>query len=184
MDTENLLNTSAPTTEPAAVEPAAVEPAAVEPVKEAPEKYEFKAPEGAILDEQLIGSFSEAAKELKLSQDAAQQLLDKMAPAIEKRNAEVFDTMRETWKQQTIVDKFIGGAELDKNLAVAKRGLEFAGSKELRKLLDDSGLGNHPEVIRAFHKVGAMIGEDGKFISGAAPSQQKTLAERLYTKKG
>ncbi len=48
----------------------------------APEKYEFKAPDGREYDAEVLNNFSEVAKDLNLSQDAAQKLLDKMAPIV------------------------------------------------------------------------------------------------------
>ena len=43
----------------------------------APESYAFNAPEGATLDEAVTGAFGEVAKELNLTQDGAQKVLDK-----------------------------------------------------------------------------------------------------------
>ncbi len=43
----------------------------------APEKYEFKAPEGREFDSEVVKNFSEVARELNLTQDAAQKILAK-----------------------------------------------------------------------------------------------------------
>ena len=165
-------------------DPPAAPPAGDPPPADPPAEivYEFKAPEGVELDANMLGAFSEAAKELKLPQEAAQALIDKMVPAMEANNVAMLDTMRGAWKQQTIADVDLGGPKLAETIATAKRGLEFAGTPALKKLLDDSGLGNHPEVIRAFHKVGAAIGQDGNLVNGSPPQPQKSLAERLYGK--
>ena len=145
----------------------------------APEKYEFAAPEGQQFDDTVIGAFSEVAKELNLPQDAAQKVLDKMAPVIQARQAEQIQAVRVEWAETAKVDKEFGGEHLAANLAVAKKGLDAFASPEMRKLLDDSGFGNHPEVIRTFFRAGKAISEDG-FVGGRANSAQPNDARRLY----
>ena len=44
-------------------------------------------------------------------------------------------------------------------------------------LLDESGLGNHPEMIRAWAKVGGAIGEDGDFVRGAGTLHDGTTED-------
>src|SRR5262245_60440079 len=48
----------------------------------APEKYEFKAPEGVTLDTGLVNDFTPLAKELGMSQDAAQKVVDLYASKV------------------------------------------------------------------------------------------------------
>ena len=132
----------------------------------APEKYEFKAPEGATFDEQVIEQFSEVAKELNLPQDAAQKILDKMGPKIQARQMEAIEAARTDWANSAKADKEFGGDKLNENLSVAKKALDQFGTPELRTLLNDSGLGNHPEVIRLLYRAGKATSEDG-FINGS-----------------
>lgn len=145
----------------------------------APEAYEFKAPEGAAFDEAVIGAFSEVAKELDLPQDAAQKVLDKMAPVIQARQAEQLSAAREEWAAATRADKEIGGDKLAENLALAKKARDQFTTPEFRELLEASGLGNHPEVIRVFVKVGKATSEDG-FVAGGGKTTP-TDARRLYS---
>mgnify|MGYP001232463122 CR=1 FL=1 len=134
----------------------------------APEKYEWAAPEGVTLDESIMGSLSEVAKELNLSQDAAQKLVDKMAPAMAQRQAAQVQAMRTEWRQASSSDQEFGGAKLTENMAVAKKALDAFGTPEFRQLLEQTGMGNHPEVIRTFYRAGKAISEDG-LVSGSAP---------------
>jgi len=145
----------------------------------APEKYEFKAEEGVTLDDQVIGAFSEVAKELNLSQDAAQKVLDKMAPVIASRQAEQIEAAQAAWTDSAKTDKEYGGDKLQENLAVAKQALDTFGTPELRTLLNESGLGNHPEVIRVFYRAGKAISQD-KFVSGAGGTTNQADARKLY----
>lgn len=145
----------------------------------APESYEFKAPEGVSFDEGVIGAFSEVAKELNLPQDAAQKVLDKMAPVIQARQMEQFEAARNQWAEATKADKEFGGEKLEENLATAKKALDTFGTPEFRALLNESGFGNHPEVIRVFYRAGKAISED-RFVAGQGGKTNQGDARRLY----
>lgn len=147
----------------------------------APEKYEFVKPEGSNMDDAGIEAFSEVAKELDLSQEAAQKILDKMAPLAAKRQADAIESAKAAWTESAKADKEFGGDKLNENLAVAKKALETFGSPELRTLLNESGLGNHPEIIRAFFKAGKSISEDRVVPAGTgAPRGARDAAKALY----
>lgn len=147
----------------------------------APDKYEFKLPEGIQLDSNGTAAFSEVAKELNLTQEAAQKVLDKMGPVIAGRHAEVLNTAKAQWVEGAKGDKEFGGEKLTENLAVAKKALDTFGTPELRTLLNESGLGNHPEIIRAFFRAGKAISEDQFVTAGSgSPKGARGLADALY----
>lgn len=155
--------------------------------KGASEKYEFKPPEGKEFDAELITAFSDVAKELNLTQEAAQKVLDKMAPAMEQRQVQALETMKQSWAEASTNDQEFGGEKLAENLSVAKKALDQFGSKELRTLLNESGLGNHPEIIRFMFKAGKAISED-KYVgqsTGAGgkplPKDFSGMASALYS---
>lgn len=145
----------------------------------APETYEFKAPEGKEYDAAVLDTFSKAAKEANLTQDAAQKLLEGMAPALVERQLEQVKAIQTGWAEASKTDKEFGGDKLQENLAVAKKAVETYATPELRKLFDDTGLGNHPEVIRMLFKIGKGMSED-KFVAGGAPKGAADLAAKLY----
>lgn len=145
-----------------------------------PEQYEFAAPEGVQLDEAQVAAFTEVAKELSLSQEAAQKIIDKMAPAMQARQLEVLQKARTDWAEATKADQEFGGEKLQENLAVAKKAMDAFGSPELRKLLNESGLGNHPELIRVFYRAGKAISEDGFVPGGRTNAAPVDPAKRLF----
>ncbi|HCE08095.1 MAG TPA: protease, partial [Oxalobacteraceae bacterium] len=63
----------------------------------APDKYEFTPAEGQKFDDKVIEQFSEVAKELNLPQEAAQKMLDKVAPVLAARQAEQMEAARTAW---------------------------------------------------------------------------------------
>ena len=175
---------------PAGKEPA---PAVAEEAKapaeaaKAPEAYEFKVPEGRTFDPEVMTAYSQVAKELNLSQEAAQRLLDAVGPKMAERQMAQVEAVRNGWAESSKTDREFGGEKLSENLSVAKKALDQFGTTELRALLNESGLGNHPEVIRFMYRAGKAISED-RMVTGAAaqakpsgPRSFADLADALYS---
>lgn len=158
--------------------------AAVAPEKVVPEKYEFKQPEGVSMDTEALGEFEGVAKELKLSQEEAQKVTDigaKLAQKWEAKQADAIQQAAAEWAATATADKEYGGEKLTESLTVAKKALDAFGTPELRTLLNDSRLGNHPEVIRFMVRAGKAISEDRMVTGGAGPSKAGTdTAKALY----
>jgi hypothetical protein len=136
---------------------------ATEPV--VPESYELKMPDGVQLDSAAAEEFTAIAKELKLDQAAAQKLAD-IGAKMATRQAEAHAQLVETWTEQVKADKEIGGDNLDENLGIARKAIDTFGSPELKALLNSTGMGNHPEVVKLAFKVGKAISED-RFVTGS-----------------
>jgi len=148
-----------------------------------PEKYEFKAPEGVTLDEEATAEFSELAKQLNLSQEDAQKVADigvKLQQKWAAQQQESVQTALTEWKKSSETDKEFGGEKLQENLATAKKALDAFGTPELKKLLDESGLGNHPEVIRAWFRIGKQVSEDTISGGSAGVKAESNPAKILY----
>ena len=131
--------------------------------KGAPETYEFNTKitdESAELDPEVVTAFGEVAKELDLPQDAAQKVLDKVAPVIQAKQAKVMEQVKVDWANDSQSDEEFGGENLNANLETAKSALNAFGTDALKSLLQESGLGNHPEVIRFMYRAGKAISED------------------------
>lgn len=146
--------------------------------KDAAVDYKFDVPEGVTLDEGDLKQFTEIAKELKLPQDQASKLVG-LAIAREQVRAEAFVKQVQTWADEVKADKELG---TDESIATAKKAIDL-GPPELKELLNSTGLGNHPVVVRWALSVGKALSED-KFIAGkdGGNAQPKTLEERLYGK--
>ena len=158
----------------------------------APETYEFNdkvadAPD--VLDPEVLTAFGEVAKELDLPQDAAQKVLDKVAPVIQARQAEQVEKARIDWAEESKSDQEFGGETFETNLEVAKTALNAFGTDPFKQLLSESGLGNHPEVIRFMYRAGKAISEDsyvgnsqGANAQGSnVPKDFNGIANALYS---
>ena len=157
----------------------------------APETYEFNtkiSDDSSELDPEVVTAFGEVAKELDLPQDAAQKVLDKVAPVIQAKQAKVLEQVKTDWANDSQADKEFGGENLAENLEIAKKSLDAFGSDTLKSLLHETGFGNHPEIIRFMYKVGSAISEDsyvgnseGAMSQGADPKDFNSIANALYS---
>lgn len=151
----------------------------------APEKYEFKAGEGVELDTEALKDFEPVARELNLTNEQAQKLVDaypKILAGVQQRQAEAWQKQTEGWAETVKADKEIGGDKLTANLSAAQRALEQFGDPELKEYLDSTGLGNHPALVKAFIKVGKAMSED-KVVTGGHESGGSDLISAFYPKK-
>jgi hypothetical protein len=145
-----------------------------------PDAYDLKMPEGVELDKAAADEFGTIAKELKLSQVDAQRIAD-VAVKMQQKQAETHAEMVKGWVDQCKTDKEFGGDNLEQNLGVARKAIEAFGSPELKSLLNNTGIGNHPELVRFAYKAGKAISEDTFVASGSrAPTPETTLEKRLY----
>jgi len=170
--------TPAPPQTPATDAPPAAPPAAPPP-PETPPTYEFRAPQGKEYDSQLIGAYTEGARKAGLTQAKAQELLDTMAPAMAARQQEQITAIQQGWVEAAKTDQEIGGAALEKNLSLAAKALDKFGTPELRSLLDGTGLGNHPEVVRFMSRAAQALAED-TVVTGRAPQSPVNDAKSFY----
>lgn len=149
----------------------------------APEKYEFQAGEGVELDAEALKDFEPVARELNLTNEQAQKLVDaypKILAGVQQRQADAWQAQTEEWAATVKADKEIGGDKLTANLGVAQRALDTFGTPALKEYLNGTGLGNHPELVKAFVKVGKAMSEDG-VVTGKEIGQ-RSAAEVLYGK--
>lgn len=162
--------------------------------KGAPENYtEFKIPEGLKANAETIAEVTAFAKANNLSQEAAQALID-LGGKVMKGNVEsqvqLLQAAGAEWAKQAAADKEYGGDRLGENLSIAKKAVDKFASPGLKKLLGNydpkdnpngTGLGNHPEMIRAFLSIGKTISEDTVVTGGeGSTNQNRSAADILY----
>lgn len=156
----------------------------------APETYELTAGEGQEFDKSSFDVVEPIFREIGLSNDQAQKLVsaygEKIMPALaEKAKAQLETqaaTTRKEWSDAFHNDPDLGGANKDKTLSDAARAFDHYGLKKgegFRQLLDESGLGNHPDLIRFVARVGRDLDEGG-FERGGAVAQPKTPEGKMY----
>ena len=113
-------------------------------------------------------------------------MLDRLATTVNERHTSQVEAVTQGWLDQSSSDKEFGGERLDANLAVAKTALDKFGTPELKQLMNQTGLGNHPELIRFFYRAGKAISEDTyvgghKEGEGDRPKNFNDFAAKLYS---
>lgn len=138
--------------------------------------YDFAVPEGVELDTASTDEFKAIAKELNLPKDAAQKVMD-LAVKREQARADAFTKQVSDWGEAVQADKVLGVPE---NQALARKAIDTFGTPELKSLLNSTGMGNHPEVVRLAYAVGKAISEDKVIANQGGGQPAKDAASALY----
>lgn len=139
-------------------------------------------PEDLNLPGGALEDFKELSRELGLSCEQVQKLLDfetRYARTGAQNGEEEKRQIVERWAEQT---KVLYGARCEEEISLAVRAANAFGGPELRDLLEATGLGNHPVIVRTFNEIGKSISEDVCPGGKPAAPQDKTFAEALYGK--
>jgi hypothetical protein len=147
--------------------------------KKEDEKFSIKLPEGALLDNTAVERIAADAKAQGLSEKQAQWLVER-ENALLKAQTEAIEAKKTEWLELSKADKEIGGANLPKHAELARRVIEKFGSQDFKKMMNESGMGNHPEAIRFIAKIGKAMADDEFVLGAKQPPKQKSAAEVLY----
>lgn len=153
----------------------------------APEKYEFTLPEGVTLDEESFKVVEPVLRELNLTNEDAQKLIEKYSE-IQKIQSEAaekaFNEQVEKWADDVKTDKELGGQAFEASRSAAMKAVGKFGSHELKSLLNQTGLGNHPEFVRFCVRVGKSLQEDNPITTGGTSGgAEKSIEDRLWPKQ-
>jgi len=183
-----------PKEEPPKEEPPKEEPPKEEPKPKAPEEYaEFAIPEGTTLDEQTATEFKGLAKELDLTQEEAQKLLDfgggKLRAQLE-APYKVWNEMQAKWQAEVKADPEIGGTKYDESVKTAALVFQpgesnpfvktAAEETALRQALLTTGAGNNPAMVKLFVKIGTLLKEPGSLQGGPVKDTADALLKKMY----
>src|SRR5262245_31111527 len=145
---------------------------------EKPDDYQFKAPEEAQeYSGELADWFRTTAHKHHIPDALAETLhVEFVSNYLDgaKTRAANDATQHAEW-DRTLHREF--GNAYDQRVEIARRAVRTFGDAELIKVLNDSGLGDHPSVVRAFAKMGMKLGEQNLMVgdeqhgSGMTPTE-------------
>ena len=133
--------------------------------------------------------YKNAVHELGLTQEQAQNMLELYAQVQEEQDSANKQSASDYAVNSQIELKREWQGQYDANLDQAQRAFAQFSSPELNEMLDETGLGNHPELIKAFAKIGGMLGEDRLIVgtglgqSQITPHDAKDQIQSLYADK-
>jgi hypothetical protein len=135
-------------------------------------------PEGVEVDKAVLGEFKGLIGELGLDSGQAQRFVDLQTRMMTAQRDAFADTLK-GWSDAAAADREIGGPAFAENVAAARTALDKFGTPELRDALTATGMGNHPELVRAFVRIGKAMG-DGQFVSGGRETVRRGAADVFY----
>jgi len=166
----------------------------------------FVIPEGFSMNDEQSTDVSTFVKDLGLDQANAQKAVDKHFELMDKlrdKGNEAQANVYQEWASATRTDKEFGGNDLAENLSGARKAMNSfsepakdANGKallhkegpmkgqqmsEMEVLMGESGWGNHPAMIRVFHRINKAMSADS-YVTGTLvpPTSKKTQAETMY----
>ncbi len=146
----------------------------------APE-YSLNLPKDIPADPAVVAEFTRMAGEMGLNNEQAQSLVDfqtRLAGKVSDHFAREKAQTVAGWENGLRADPDFG-AQWDRNVGYAKRALAAFGSPGLKACLSETSLGSHPELVKAFARIGRALAEDGWTPAGA-PARKASAAEVLY----
>ena len=115
---------------------------------------------------ELTPDYKKLAHEIGLSQQQAQALHDwynetvgsvqqQQRIAHEQAAVDNLRTLQQEWK-----------GDFSKNADLAQRAFKRFADESALQVMNETGLGNHPSIVKMFHQIGRMLAEDGSLHSG------------------
>lgn len=156
----------------------------------------FKLPDGLQFDDGRIKEFTGVLSKFevdgkidhKLVQEFGQKAVDfhvQELKAIEQAQVQAWDKQKTDWKESFMKDPEIGGPNAQATIDTALNFLRTHGGTpeqqaEFRNLMEISGLGNHPAMIRLLANAGRVMRE-GQPLAAAKPVPVvKSRIETMY----
>jgi hypothetical protein len=141
-------------------------------------------PEGTVWDEQAQNGFMQAAHEAGLNEAQVKGILGwygeyqkDVGLAGDEAIGKVTEELTKEW-----------GANFEGNVALAQKAVAKLGGVEFQAVLDETGLGNHPDLIRAMARAGRLM-QEHNIISGEVQGvsnrdDAKTKLSAIYADSG
>lgn len=133
-------------------------------------------PEDVSFSKEAQTEFAQLAQALHLTSQQAQQLID-FETRFARQTAKENEAQKAQWVQQT---QAFFGPHWQQEISLAVRAADVFGGPQLRALLEETGLGNHPVIVRTFNEIGKRISEDVSPGGNASAGADKTFTEALY----
>lgn len=148
-------------------------------------------PEGMAIDTEALAQFSPLAKELGLSNEGMSKVAAAYANILPKVTEGVVEGIQRdiaaqhaTWATETLeavkTDPAFAGKQLSEVQQTASKALDRFGGEAFRQYLNDTGLGNHPDMVKFAFLAGSAISEDTTFERGGVTTTPKSSVDKFY----
>jgi hypothetical protein len=150
---------------------------------------DLQLPEGSLLRERDVAEVLALAAEKKLPKAEAQALLQQrheLVGSYMAHEAVLLKERQEGWYTAAKADKELGGEAYDQNVELGFRFLKRFGNPTVEKLLKETGMYEHPEILRMIVRAAKATADDKWIDPEAGTHEQKpeSRAKRIYGEDG
>jgi hypothetical protein len=159
------------------------EPEKAAEVKASDDQLVLDKPKNSRLSDADMERIASYSKDQGLSKDAAQKLVEQESLARDSFMVSLqaqHQQMVQQWADDVKSDKELGGERFAESAELAKRVVDRFGTDAFRKNLNESGYGNHPEVVRIFARIGKAMAPDSLVLGGKQSGGAKSMADIFY----
>lgn len=153
------------------------EPVVVEALPEKAEDYKVTLPSTVTVDPALMSEFQTLALTVKLPPSVAQKMADVFTSAVTKQNEAnlaAFTEVQSRWVSEVNrMPEFTGEAAKAQSLAAIGRVLDEFGSQEVRSIMEQTGAGNNPAVVKMFLQLSSALNEGRTTPQGRPPNSRQ-----------
>lgn len=140
-------------------------------------EYDLKAAEKNALKEEVLEQFKQTAFENNIMPNQAQAMYDflnnqavaeaeRMQAAEAEKMEAAINGLREEW-----------GDAFEQNIHTAKLAVNEFGGEQLKQYLNESGLGNDPNIIKVFNEIGKQFFKEDNFTADSKPAYSLSPSE-------
>ena len=127
---------------------------------ESPDKYDLSGIVPDTYNQDVLEQFKQKAHETGMSQEGVRKMAE-WDKEVEVKQHEAINKARAIQDDQHIMTlKTELGANFDAEVKNARKALDAYTDKAFKQYMDESGLGNHPALVKAFAKIGRELSED------------------------
>ncbi len=153
-------------------------------------EYQLRMPDWVRLDAELLTSAVPLLKEAGISSDQAEKLVPfvtQVQERFQQTQLDYFSELRKSWNQEARADHETGGENWNETMRLAGVALRAGGAADMnhetRQVLNESGVGDHPAMIRLFRNIGRRL-ELMSRQTGISPRLSVIDAARQAHQKG
>lgn len=141
-----------------------------------------KLPEGSSLSEEDQAEIAALVKDGDLSQEQTDKVVEAMDKAVGRYQDSQVAQLEEKqgeWEKNFHADKEIGGDNANLSIRYAQKAIGEFGSETLKKELENTKMGSHPEVIRTFARIGKAMSDDN-FVQANQPNKRPRMMHDVF----
>lgn len=132
--------------------------------------YGLNAGEKPVLKEDLINEFKKTAYENRLLPEQAQAMYDFLSNQTSTEIERMQQQQQEELNQKINGLKEEWGDAFEQKIHTAKLAVDELGGEDLKAYLNETGLGNDPQLIKIFNKIGARLFQEDNFQAESKPA--------------